>query len=167
YAYGIGDTQRIVLWDTLTADFDRDEVRSVVSHEFGHLQHDHIPKAIGWFALFAFPAALIVTLLVRRRGGLGDPAAVPIALLVVIVLQLVASPLTSASSRRYEAEADWAALAATRDPAAVVSLHHRFTEEALSDPDPPEWFHWAFSSHPSGAERVAMAQAWRERSGGR
>ncbi|HEX2088141.1 MAG TPA: M48 family metalloprotease [Solirubrobacteraceae bacterium] len=163
YAWGIGDTQQIVLWNTLTEGFEQDEVTSVISHEFGHLQHEHIAKAIGWFALFAFPAALIVTLLTRRRGGLGDPSAVPIALLVVIVLQLVASPLTSASSRRYEAEADWAALEATRDPQAMVSLHHSFTEQALSDPDPPGWFHWMFDSHPSGAERVAMARAWEAR----
>jgi STE24 endopeptidase len=164
FAMGIGDSRTVVLWDTLVDDFEREEVRSVVSHEFGHLQHDHILKGIGWSALFALPAAFVVTLLTRRwRGGLANPAAVPTALLVVVVLQLVASPLTSGASRRYEAEADWAALEATRDPAAMVELHHGFTEEALSDPDPPGWFHWMFDSHPSGAERVAMARAWRAR----
>ena len=163
YALGLGDTRRIVLWNTLSDEFPEKEVRSVVSHEFGHLQHDHIAKSIGWFALFALPAAFVVALVTRRSGGLGEPQAVPLALLVVVVLQLVASPLTSGSSRRYEAEADWAALEATEDPRAMVSLHRRFTEEALSDPDPPGWYHWMFDSHPSGAERVAMAQAWRER----
>jgi STE24 endopeptidase len=135
-------------------------VRSVLSHEFGHLQHDHIAKGIGWFAIFALPAALIVTVLTRRRGGLGEPGAVPLALLLLVVLQIAASPLTSGASRRYEAEADWAALEATRDADSMVALHHRFTVEALSDPDPPGWFHWFFDSHPSGAERVAMAKAW-------
>ena len=163
YATGLGDTERVVLWNTLSDEFPRVEVRSVLAHEFGHLQHDHLLKSIGWFALFALPAALIVTVLTRRRGGLGEPAAVPLALLVIVVLQLLASPLTSGSSRRYEAEADWAALEATRDPGAMEALHHRFTAEALSDPDPPGWFHWMFDSHPSGAERVAMARAWRER----
>jgi STE24 endopeptidase len=163
YATGLGETEQIVLWNTLTDGFDRREVRSVISHEFGHLQHDHLAKSIGWFALFAFPAALVVTVLTRRRGGLGEPAAVPLALLVVVVLQLVASPLVSGSSRRYEAEADWAALEATRDPAAMEALHHRFTAEALSDPDPPGWYHWMFDSHPSGAERVAMAREWAAR----
>lgn len=161
YAMGIGETRRIVLWDTLAEGFPRPEVRAVVAHEFGHLQHDHIAKSIGWSALFALPAAFIVTVLTLRRGGLGNPATVPLALLVVVVLQLVASPITSGSSRRMEAEADWAALEATRDADSMVALHHRFTEEALSDPDPPDWFHWMFDSHPSGAERVAMAQAWK------
>jgi STE24 endopeptidase len=166
FAMGIGDSRRIVLWDTLVEDFDREEVRSVVSHEFAHLDHDHIAKSIGWSALFALPAAFVVMLLTRRwKGGLGNPAAVPTALLVVVVLQFVASPLTSGASRRYEAEADWAALEATEDPDAMIGVHRGFTEEALSDPDPPAWFHWMFDSHPSGAERVAMARAWQERNG--
>jgi STE24 endopeptidase len=163
YAFGMGKTRRIVLWNTLSDEFPRREVRSVVSHEFGHLQHDHIAKQIGWFALFALPAAFIVTVLTRRRGGLGDPRAIPLALFVLVVLNLLASPLTSGASRRYEAEADWSALEATRDPRAMVALHRRFTAEALSDPDPPGWYHWMFDSHPSGAERVAMAKAWRAR----
>ena len=163
YAMGLGDTRRVVLWNTLSDEFPRREVRSVVSHEFGHLQHDHIAKQIGWFALFALPAAFIVTVITRRRGGLGEPGAIPLALFVLVVLNLAASPLTSGSSRRYEAEADWAALEATRDPRAMEALHRRFTAEALSDPDPPGWYHWMFDSHPSGAERAAMAEAWRER----
>ncbi|HEV2814733.1 MAG TPA: M48 family metalloprotease [Solirubrobacteraceae bacterium] len=163
YALGLGDTRRIVLWNTLSEGFERREVTSVISHEFGHLQYDHIAKQIGCFALFALPAAFIVTVVTRRRGGLREPAAVPLALFVVVALQLAASPLTSGASRRYEAEADWAALEATRDPAAMVALHKRFTDEALSDPDPPGWYHWIFDSHPSGVERVAMARAWRER----
>ena len=166
YAMGLGDTRKIVLWNTLVNDFSRPEVRAVVAHEFGHHQHDHLAKSIGWSALFTLPAAFIVTLLTRRRGGLGDPAVVPLALLVVIVLQLVASPLTSGASRRYEAEADWAALQATRDADSMRDLHHRFTEKALSDPDPPGWFHWWFDSHPSGAERVAMAREWQWRQAG-
>ncbi len=160
YAMGLGDTRRIVLWNTLVQGFPRPEVRQVVAHEFGHLQHDHIAKSIGFTGLFSLVAAFVVTLLTRKRGGLGDPAVVPVALLVVVVLQLLASPITSGSSRRMEAEADWAALEATRDADSMVALHHRFTEQALSDPDPPDWFHWMFDSHPSGAERVAMAKAW-------
>jgi STE24 endopeptidase len=167
YAMGLGDTRRVVLWDTLAEDFPRAEVRSVLSHEFGHLQHDHIRKSIAWLGLGFVPTALLVALVTRRRGGLGDPRAVPLALLVFVVVQLALSPLQSAVSRSMEAEADWAALEATRDPDALRSLHHRFTREALADPDPPGWFHVAFSSHPSGAERVAMAMAWQERRRGR
>jgi STE24 endopeptidase len=81
----------------------------------------------------------------------------------VVILSLVAAPLQAATSRRYEAEADWAALNATGDPQAMETLHRRFTDEGLADPDPPGWFAFLFDSHPSGLDRVAMARAWRER----
>ena len=163
YAFGLGDSRRVVLWDTLAEDgFSRREVRSVIAHELGHHQHDHIAKQIGWFALLVLPAALAVALATRRRG-LADPAAVPVALFVVVVLNLLATPLQSAASRRYEAEADWAALEATRDPRALETLHRRFTDESLADPDPPGWFAFLFDTHPSGLDRVAMARAWAER----
>lgn len=160
FAAGIGPSRRVVLFDTLAEDFPADQVRSVLAHEIAHLARDHIPKGIGWFALVVAPTALVVAVATRGRGGLGEPAAVPLALLVVTVLALLSAPLQNAASRRYEAEADWAALQSTRDPAALEGLHVGFTRVALADPDPPGWWHWWFGSHPTGAERVAMARAW-------
>ena len=84
----------------------------------------------------------------------------PLALLVIVVLNLLAMPLQNSGSRRYESEADWSALQATSDPEAMESLFRRFAEEGLSDPDPPGWFHTIFDTHPSGADRVAMARAY-------
>lgn len=162
FAFGLGDTRRVVLWDTLTM-YRRDEVRVVLAHELAHHEHDHIAKQLGWLAIFIVPAALIVAFATRRRGGMGRPEAVPIALLVVVVLNVLAMPLQNSGSRRYEAEADWAALRATDDPEAMESLFRRFTEEGLSDPSPPGWFHTIFDTHPSGAERVAMARAYAAR----
>jgi STE24 endopeptidase len=159
YAFGLGDTRRIVLWDTLADDFPQPEVDAVVAHELGHHRHQHILKGLGWFALAALPAAFAVAL-ATRRYGLADPRSIPIALFVVVALGLVTGPLQAASSRRYEAEADWAALQATRDPAAMERLHERFTAEALADPDPPRWFHVLFDSHPTGLERIEMSRAW-------
>jgi STE24 endopeptidase len=163
FATGLGASQRVVLFDTLAEDFPRDEVRSVLAHEVGHLAHHHIAKTIGWFALVVLPTAFLVSLVTRRRGGLGEPAAVPLALLVVVILSLVSAPLQNAASRRYEAEADWTALQATRNPAAMIDLHRNFTRRGLADPDPPGWWQVLFGSHPSGSERVAMARAWEDR----
>lgn len=165
FAFGLGSTRRVVLWDTLTDGFERDEVRVVLAHELSHHEHDHIAKAVGWLAIFVVPAAFVVALVTRRRGGLGEPQAVPLALLVIVVLNLLATPLQNSGSRRYEAEADWSALQATNDPKAMESLFRRFTEEGLSDPSPPGWFHTIFDTHPSGADRVAMARAYAARRG--
>jgi STE24 endopeptidase len=155
----MGPSRRVVLFDTI-ADFPRPEVRSVLAHEFGHLEHHHIPKGIGWSALLLVPTALIVALLTRRRGGMYDPAAVPLALLVFVGLQILATPINSAATRRYEAEADWTALQTTRDPAAMRALHKHFVSKALADPDPPGWWHAIFDNHPSGLQRIEMADAW-------
>ena len=163
YALGLGDSRKVVLWDTLVDDFEREEVRVVLAHELGHHEHDHIERGVWWLALFVLPAGFLIALVTRRRGGLGNPQAVPLALFLFVVLQFAMTPLDSAFSRRLEAEADWAALEATRDPKAMEELFKGFTDEGLADPDPPDWFHKVFDSHPSGAERVAMARAWQER----
>ena len=119
YAAGFGPSKRIVLWDTLVDGFPRRQVEVVLAHEIGHHSSDHIPKGIAWYALFALPGAYLIARLTRRRGGMRSPEAVPLSLLVIAVLQLAALPVTSAITRRMEAEADWKALESTRDPAAA------------------------------------------------
>src|SRR5439155_66897 len=83
-----------------------------------HLAHNHIWKSIGWYALFAFPLAYVLSLAARRRGGMGLPEAVPLVIFVYVVLQLAVLPLRNVVTRHLEAEADWSALRATRDPVA-------------------------------------------------
>jgi STE24 endopeptidase len=85
---------------------------------------------------------------------------VSLALLVFVALQLAATPLQSAVSRRYEAEADWTSLQTTHDPAAMRALHRRFVARGLADPDPPGWWHALFDDHPTGLQRVEMADAY-------
>jgi STE24 endopeptidase len=143
--------------------FSDAEVRVVLAHEIGHHSSDHIPKGIAWFALFALPCAWVLMRLTRRRGGMGVPAGVPLALLVVAVLQIVLAPAQNWISRRMEAEADWKALQTTRDPVAARGLYVGFGETSLADPDPPAWAHVLLDSHPTLAQRVAMVDAWKSR----
>jgi STE24 endopeptidase len=161
YAYGIGPSRRVVLWDTILRDpFTLAEQKVVLAHELGHHSQRHLPKGIGWFALFALPGAWILMRATRRRGGMGVPEAIPFALLVVAVLQLASAPLANHISRRMEAEADWKALEVTNDPAALEGLMRGFSTTSLADPKPPEWAQLMLGTHPSLADRVAMARAW-------
>jgi STE24 endopeptidase len=161
FAFGMGPSSRIVLWDTLLdGRFTDREVHVVLAHEIGHHSSDHIPKAIGWFALFALPGALVLMLATRRRGGMGEPAAVPLALLVSAVFSLVVSPAQNVVSRGMEGEADWKALQTTRDPAAARGLFREFAATSLGDPSPPTWAYLMLETHPTLAQRVAMANAW-------
>jgi hypothetical protein len=45
-----------------------------------------------------------------------EPRAVPVALLVYVTLQFIATPLHNAITRRYEREADWVALRSAGAP---------------------------------------------------
>jgi STE24 endopeptidase len=163
-AVGFGPTRRLILWNTLLdGRFDRAEVRAVIAHELGHLAHRHTLKRVGWLALFLLPAAALVALFTRRRGGLARPEAVPVALFVFVLLQLVSAPLMNVVSRREEAEADWSSLRATRDPTAERSLFVNLARTSLGDPDPPAWSYVLYADHPTIAQRIAMVQAWRAR----
>ena len=165
YAFGMGPSSRIVLWDTLLdGRFSDGEVGVVLAHELAHHSSHHIPEAIGWFALFALPGALVLVLATRRRGGMGEPAAVPLALLVVAVLQLALAPAQNLVSRAIEGEADWKALQTTRDPASARGLFREFADTSLGDPSPPTWAYVLLQTHPTLAQRVAMANAWATRS---
>jgi Zn-dependent protease with chaperone function len=164
YTAGLGPTERVVIWDTfLDGRFTDDEVMVVVAHELGHVASSHILKSLAWYALFAFPLALGVAELTRRRGGMGEPGNVPLAALILVILSFGLAPLQNQVSRRYEAEADWIALQATRDPESAQKLFVDFVGSDLEDPTPAWWEEQLFGSHPSVADRVAMTQAWAER----
>lgn len=166
-AAGLGDTRRVILWDTLVDEFPEREVRMVLAHEIAHHSRDHLWKALGWYALIAFPLAFLLEAFTRRRGGMYRAEAIPLALLVLVLLQTAALPLESAVSRRVEAEADWVALESGRDPRAAAALYRRFSTKALADPDPPAWSRLLFETHPALVDRVAMARAWEARQRGR
>ena len=88
---------------------------------------------------------------------------VPVALLVYVVLQLLASPLMNIVSRHEEAEADWSSLRATRNPAAERSLFRKLATTSLANPDPPAWSYVLYADHPTIVQRIAMVDAWQAR----
>jgi len=164
YATGLGPSRSVFVWNTLLdGRFTRREVRVVLAHEFAHQARGHLWKAIAWYALFAIPGTYLIARATRRRGGMARPEAVPLSLLVLVALTLAASPLQNVISRRMEAEADWQALEATRDPQAAASLFRRFAQTSLGDPTPPGWAYVLLESHPSLLQRVELAQAWKAR----
>jgi STE24 endopeptidase len=87
---------------------------------------------------------------------------VPVALFALVVLQLLATPLFNAVSRRDEAAADWAALQATREPAAARSMLRRLATTSKHSHDPPAWTAVLYGTHPTIMQRIAMTYAWEE-----
>lgn len=160
-AVGMGPSRRVVLWDTLLdGRFSDRQVAFVLAHELGHVAHRDIWRGAAWYALLALPGTFVLARVARRRGGMAQPEAVPLTLLALLVLTLLAQPLGNAVSRRIEAAADWAALDATRDPAAARQLLRGFARTSLQQPDPPEWDVVMLQTHPTIMQRLALVEAW-------
>jgi STE24 endopeptidase len=166
YTVGFGPSAHVILWDTLLDErFTRGEKVAVIAHELGHVRSRHIIKGIGWTALVVLPTLWILALATRRRGGVGDPANLPYVILVLSVVGLLTTPAQNVVSRRYEAEADWRSLNATRDPASTRKLFQTFERTSLETPSPPTWDYLFLETHPTLAQRIAMVEQWRKRNG--
>jgi STE24 endopeptidase len=161
---GVGPTTVVILWDTLfKSHLSGRAIEFVTAHELGHAARRHIWKGLGWGVLFTVPLTFVLAVATRRRGGLHRAEVVPFALLVSFVLGLVAMPAENVVSRRYESEADWMALQATRDPAAGREAFRSFTRIDLAQPDPPLWSYVVLDDHPTVMQRLAMTRAWKAR----
>ena len=164
FATGLGPTRRVTIYDTLLdSRFTSGEVRFVIAHEFGHIWHNHLYKGIGWSVIFGLPIALVLAWVTRRRGGLGDPGVLPYGVLVLMLLNIVVTPIGNVVSRRDEAEADWSALRATDDPSSGRTLFKKFSTTSLQEPNPPTWAYLWLETHPTLMQRIAMTQAWQTR----
>jgi STE24 endopeptidase len=162
---GVGPTTVVILWDTLFKSHLSDRaIEFVTAHELGHVARRHIWKGLGWGLLFIVPLTFLLAEATRRRGGMHRAEVVPFALLVVFALGLVTTPLQNVVSRRYESEADWMALQATRDPVAGREAFRSFTRIDLAQPNPPGWSYIVFDNHPTVMQRIAMTKAWATRS---
>jgi STE24 endopeptidase len=163
-AAGLDGSRRVVLWDTLLdGRFKHDEIEVVLAHELAHHSRHHIWKGFLWYVLFAIPIAFGVTEIAKRRGGLQEARAIPLALLAVVLLQMAALPAENAVTRRLESEADWVALETDRNPEAARALFQRLSETSLARPDPPTWAYVLTENHPTIEQRIAMANAWQAR----
>jgi len=159
---GLGPTTVVILWDTLfKSHLSNRAIEFVIAHELGHAARRHIWKGLGWGFLFTLPLTFLLAEVTRRRGGLHRAEVVPLGLLVAFALSLLATPLENVVSRRYESEADWMALQATRDPAAGREAFRSFTRIDLAQPNPPAWSYVVLDNHPTVMQRLAMTQAWR------
>jgi STE24 endopeptidase len=168
YVSGFGSTRRIVVYDTVLERLPDEQIESITAHELGHVADDDVLTGTllgalggaGGVALLGW--ALTSPRLLRRAGagGPGDPAVVPLILLLVAVGTLVATPVQNLVSRQIEERADVSALDLTGDPDAFTAMQRGLAGSNLSDPDPPGAWHWFFGSHPTTAQRIAFAEDW-------
>jgi STE24 endopeptidase len=165
YVTGIGDTTRIVLYDTLLADYPQDEVLAVLAHEMGHWRRSHIWQGLLLSCVVAPFGFAIVDVIMRRvlpRWGIRRPADVaglPFLLLLLSIGTITTLPGQNWLSRHWEAEADQIALMATSPDPTVANLLVRLARQNLTDPTPPRLIETLFATHPAIGRRVATVLA--------
>jgi len=170
YVTGVGDTKRIVLWDTLLDKLDEDQILFIMGHEMGHYVLNHVTMLV-----FGGTAVVLVILLfihrvsgwVLRKYGpqigfreLHDVASVPLIVLLLNVSQLVLAPVMQATSRYHEHEADRFGLELTQNGRAAATSFVELQQQNLSVPR-PDWLYvfWR-ASHPTLGDRIDFCNTY-------
>ncbi|MCF8053196.1 MAG: M48 family metallopeptidase [Desulfobacterales bacterium] len=162
YFAGLGKTRRIVLFDSLLAAHDHDEVLSILAHEIGHLKRRHIPKqqalsAAAGFAAFAAAGVLIAWPGLYAGFGFSRPAPYVGLFLSGLLLQSLSvflSPAAAAVSRRFEREADRYALALTGSSKGLCRALKKMARDNLTNLFPHPLYVALHYSHPPIIERL-------------
>jgi STE24 endopeptidase len=163
---GLGRTRRILLSDTLLADYSEDEIEVVLAHELAHHVHRDLWRglAVQTLALFAgfYLAGLILQAIADPLAlrGISDPAGLPALMLIGGLWTLLLMPVVNALSRAQERAADRYALETTRNVDAFVTAMKRLSQQNLAEEYPSRLVRWLFYSHPPIRERIDAARAF-------
>jgi STE24 endopeptidase len=164
---GIGPTRRILVSDTMLAQYSDEEIETVLAHELAHHVHGDIWKGLifetGLILCGFYAASRILKASVGLLGlrGIAEVAGLPVLLLAAGAVSVVMLPAAHAMSRRYERRADRFALELTRNPSAFISAMRRLAAQNLAEENPSKVIQWLFYSHPPIADRIAAAEIYR------
>ncbi|HKQ59839.1 MAG TPA: M48 family metallopeptidase [Candidatus Polarisedimenticolaceae bacterium] len=175
YVTGFFSTKRIVLWDTIIAKLDPDELLFVMGHEMGHYVLWHVVKSIIFLSAvlgFTLYAAHRLSGSVIARYGrqfgfdrFSDIAALPLLLVLSQLLGFAITPIVAAYSRHEEHEADRFGLEITRDNHAAATAFVKLQQENLAIPRPSLLEKLWRADHPPLGERIDFCNEyhpWRE-----
>ena len=161
YFTGLGNSKRIVFFDTLLEKLSHKEIIAVLAHELGHFHHNHVKKRIIAMFIISFIGLYVLGILKDSPWfyeSLGviqsDANGLLLFLLVSPLFIFFIRPLMAYYSRKNEFEADEYACKYA-DPADLkLSLIKLYRDNASTlTPDP---LHSNFyDSHPPALERIS------------
>ena len=170
YVNGLGSTRRIVLWDTIIAKLDREELRFIMAHEMGHYVLRHVLIgclliALTYAVTFFLADRIGQRIISRLRNRLGfeslsDLGAITLLFLFFAVFQFLTAPLTNLDSRYREHEADRFALEMTRNNRASALAFVKLQQENLGVPRPAFLVQLWRGTHPALGERIDFANSY-------
>jgi STE24 endopeptidase len=164
---GLGGTRRILVSDTMLAEYSDDEIEVVLAHELAHHVHGDIWKGLVLESALVvagfYAAARVLEWAVPLLGlsGPADPAGLPALMLAAGAVSLIMQPAAHALSRWNERSADRFALEITNNPGAFISAMRRLGAQNLAEEEPSKVTKWLFYSHPPMRERIAAAEAFK------
>lgn len=162
---GIGRAKRIILGDTLVANFTDEEIETIFAHELGHQTMNHLWKmmALGtvttFFGLFLAAQLYDVSLAWFGFGSRLTIAALPLLGLWLGLISLVTTPLTNIVSRAHERRADAYAVKLTQNKNAFLNALNKLGRMNMADHAPHPAVEFLFYSHPSLDKRIQAVEA--------
>jgi STE24 endopeptidase len=162
YFTGIGHVKRIVLFDTLLANHEDDEIIAILAHEAGHWKKKHVLKMLAFsqaIGLTGFYLAHKLTVSdVLADIFMLDNSTMYAKLLLVLFIGTLAlfplKPLMANISRRHEVEADNFALQLTGARGAMAEALIKLGKDNLANLHPHPLYASVYYSHPPLAQRV-------------
>lgn len=172
YFTGLGQSKRIVFYDTLLNQLSHDQIEAVLAHELGHFHHRHIVKRIA--LMFVLSLGLLAVLAWLKGApwfyaGLGveyataatDATALALFFLAMPVFLFPLTPLMSLYSRKHEFQAD--AFAARHSlPAHLISALVRLYRDNAATLTPDPVYSLFYDSHPKAVERIEKLESYNE-----
>ena len=163
---GLGNTKRILLGDTLLANFTEDEIEVVLAHELAHYRHGDIAKLMAWGAVTTVAGLKVADLVLRSAlphfgfRDVGELGAFPLLALCLFLFGLLVMPANHAFSRWRERLADHAALDLTGNRDGFIRAMQKLATQNLADMEPHPVIEFLLHDHPSLARRIRWAEQW-------
>jgi Zn-dependent protease with chaperone function len=171
YVNGIGQTKRIVLWDTTLRKLRPEETLFVMAHEMGHFVLGHVRQLVALISVLILLGLLAVHLtanglIARFKDRLGfdslsDVASLPLLSLIFGLVFFVLTPAVFAFTRHTEHEADRFGLEITKDSRNAATAFVKLQQENLAIPRPGPVYTLFRQSHPALGERIDFANEYR------
>lgn len=172
YVTGVGGNSRIVLWDTTLQKLKEEEILFIMAHEMGHYVMKHIYWGVAGYILLTFIGLYITSRLMKwfiRRWHphlkvkkQGEIASLPLFLLIISLLNFIATPVVNTVSRYEEHAADRYAIELTNDAEAAISSFQELTRAGLSEVNPPYLVKLFRYTHPTILERITFLSTYEE-----
>jgi STE24 endopeptidase len=162
YFTGLGQSKRIVLFDTLLQAHTEEEILAILAHEAGHWKKKHILKQLIFIEALSLAGLYVAAKLLNwpllyKTFGLPEPFFYAGLLLIGALFSPLGyffQPVEAAISRKFEREADDFSIRLMQTAAPMKSALKKLAADNLANLIPHPLYAWFYYSHPPLVERI-------------